>query len=173
MNTITCPNCGKIIEEGQNCCPYCGESLKENLPAVTNEEEFDDYEEMSPMEFANNAMQRVSNIMDRATDITCTFAQVMNSANEMKMEIARLDHQLDAFIAQTDANLERFKRAAPILEKQLENASARIDRITDKILSNSDSDLTPESLQKQSILIDMMTQANDSFNNMVMKLLTL
>lgn len=173
MSIITCPNCGERMEEGMGTCPYCGESLEKNLPAATNEEVFDDYEEISPMEFANNAMQKVSSIMDRATDITCTFAQVMNSANEMKLEIARLDHQLDAFIAQTDANLERFKRAAPILEKQLENASARIDRITDKILCNSDADLTPESLKKQSILIDMMTQANDSFNNMVMKLLTL
>lgn len=173
MKMITCPYCGEQIEEGLNYCPECGRTLEENLPMTTNSEEFDDYEEMSPMDFANNAMQRVSNIMDRATDITCTFAQVMNSANEMKLEIARLDNQLDAFIAQTDANLERFKRAAPILEKQLENASARIDRITDKILSNSDSDLTPESLKKQSILIDMMTQANDSFNNMVIKLLTL
>jgi len=173
MEMTTCPYCGENIEEGLNKCPYCGESLTESLPMNTTEEVYDDYEELSPMEFANTAMQRVSNIMDRATDISCSFAQVMNSANEMKMEIARLDHQLDAFIAQTDANLERFKRAAPILEKQLENASARIDRITDKILSNSDSDLSPESLQKQSILIDMMTQANDSFNNMVMKLLTL
>jgi transcription elongation factor Elf1 len=173
MSKINCPYCGKVIEEGLKNCPNCGQSLEENIPATTSEEGFDDYEEMSPTEFANNAMQRVSSIMDKATDITCTFAQVMNSANEMKMEIARLDHQLDAFIAQTDANLERFKRAAPIIEKQLENASERIDRITDKILSNSDSDLTPESLQKQSILIDMMTQANDSFNNMVMKLLTL
>ena len=61
MSTITCPNCREIIEVGQNSCPYCGESLEENLPAATNEKEFDDYEEMSPMEFANNAMQRVSN----------------------------------------------------------------------------------------------------------------
>ena len=173
MEKTTCPYSGETIEEGQTKCPYCEESLTESLPMNTSEEVYDDYEELSPMEFANTAMQRVSNIMDRVTDISCSFAQVMSSANEMKMEIARLDHQLDAFIAQTNANLERFKRAAPILEKQLENASARIDRITDKILSNSDSDLSPESLQKQSVLIDMMTQANDSFNNMVMKLLTL
>lgn len=173
MSIIVCPSCGEKMEEGLDTCTYCGETLEENLPVATNEEVFDDYEEMSPMEFANNAMQKVSSIMDRAADITCTFAQVMNSANEMKLEIARLDNQLDAFIAQTDANLERFKRAAPILEKQIENASVRIDRITDKILSNSDSELSPESLQKQSILIDMMTQANESFNNMIMKLISL
>ena len=171
MNLIECPTCGEYVEDGYNNCPCCGNSLQKDDMVYSNGEQH--CVEGGSENRINTAIQRVSNIMDQVSDVSCTFAQVMNSANEMKIEIARLDHQLDAFIAQTDANLERFKRAAPILEKQLENASSRIDRIVDKILSNSDSDITEESLQKQSILIDMMTQANDSFNNMIMKLLTL
>ena len=59
----------------------------------------------------------------------------------------------------------------PILDKQMDKISDRIDMITERILSLTDGDMTEETLKKQSLLMDTLSNFSGSFNNLVMKLM--
>lgn len=59
----------------------------------------------------------------------------------------------------------------PILDKQMDKISDRIDMITERILSLTDDDMTEETLKKQSLLMDTLSNFSVSFNNLVMKLM--
>lgn len=93
---------------------------------------------------------------------------------DVKLQIRKLDTQLEVFIVQTRSNLDRFKTAMPVLEKQLNSISARIDRITDSILTNTVANEVNENvLKKHQILLDLLANTNDCFNNMLMRILSL
>ncbi len=51
--------------------------------------------------------------------------------------------------------------------------SDRIDNITNVMLTNIMNPNDPSSVQKHSQMMDMLESANDSFNNMLVKLITL
>jgi|GEM_PF-1400291 len=140
-----------------------------------NYDDYDDYE-LLPDGSSNgvsNALQMVDNVCGLVNNVSSSLADVSKAVQNTRLQIAQLDNQLNTFIAESKTRLEKFKAAAPILEKQLQNASARIDRITDTILSQSDNSLSEESLKKQALLIDVLKQADDSFNNLLVKLITI
>lgn len=91
----------------------------------------------------------------------------------VKLEISRLDHELDMYIAESNMKLERFKVAMPILEKQLTLISNRINGITDKMLENVMDASDSESIKKHEIMSEMLHDANESINNMLVKLISL
>lgn len=119
------------------------------------------------------AMQ-VAAAVNVINNVTTSVTDTIKYIADVKVELKRLDTELEKFIAQTGANLERFKSAIPMLEKQLDKASDRIDRITDTALEHAKtSEMTADALQKHSLMIDMLSSANDSFNNLLMRILSL
>jgi len=150
------------------------------------EEEFDSYDLMTPEEFGalseldeeplpsmQMALAGINNVCSLVGNVTNTFAQVSLAAQQTKYEISKLEYELDRFIAENEHRLEKFKAVAPILSKQLENASQRIDKITDTILASSSDSLSDESLKKQSTLVDLLNTSNETFNNLLVKLITI
>jgi len=137
---------------------------------------YDDYEELDDSQFSqmvNSSLDRVDSVCTLVSNVSCSLADTTKAITNVRLEIAKLDAQLDTFIVETQSRIEKFKVAAPILEKQLEKASERIDRITDTILSQSSNSLSGESLEKQRMLIDLLGQTNDTFNNLLVKLITI
>ena len=107
----------------------------------------------------NNAITSVAN--------TVQYAQMV------KLEIARLETQLDQFIIQSNNNLERFKSAMPVLEGQLNRISARIDKITDCLLETTSSSLEEKDLKRYSMQMDLLSSVNESFSSLLTKMLSL
>lgn len=144
----------------------------------------EEYNEMTPVEEGNELVP----LMDTVDDVAMQIAAAVNVVNNVttsvtetiqhianvKLEMARLDNELEQFLAQTSANLERFKSSIPMLSKQLDKASDRIDKITDEALAHAKScSMTEDELKKHSLMIDMLESANDSFNNLLMRILSL
>lgn len=73
----------------------------------------------------------------------------------------------------TNFKLERFRAAMPVLEKQLTSVSNRIDKITDSMITNVMDAKDDLSIKKHEMLLSMLTDANNSFNNMLTKLINL
>lgn len=117
-------------------------------------------------EVADQTMNIVSSVSSTITDVT-------NAIGNMNLEMKRVDAQLSAFLAHTDANLQRFKAAAPMIEKQLDKASERLDKITDKLLDLTVEAETETDLKKQSLLLDALSNANEQFNGMIAKLMSI
>lgn len=144
----------------------------------------EEYNEMAPVGEGNELVP----LMDTVDDVAMQIAAAVNVVNNVttsvtetiqhianvKLEMARLDNELEQFLAQTSANLERFKSSIPMLSKQLDKASDRIDKITDETLAHAKScSMTEDELKKHSLMIDMLESANDSFNNLLMRILSL
>lgn len=144
----------------------------------------EEYNEMAPVGEGNELVP----LMDTVDDVAMQIAAAVNVVNNVttsvtetiqhianvKLEMARLDNELEQILAQTNANLERFKSSIPMLSKQLDKASDRIDKITDEALAHAKScSMTEDELKKHSLMIDMLESANDSFNNLLMRILSL
>ena len=128
---------------------------------------------------------QVAPIIDTVDDVAMQIAAAVNVVNnvttsvtdtikyiaDVKVQLKRLDTELEAFIVQTNANLDRFKSAIPMLEKQLDKASNRIDKITDEALLHAKNCNMTEEVKKHSLMIEMLSSANDSFNNLLMRIL--
>ena len=89
----------------------------------------------------------------------------------MHVAVEQIEAELEAFKTATGAKLEKFKLQVPILDKQMDKISDRIDMITERILSLTDDDMSEETLKKQSLLMDTLSNFSVSFNNLVMKLM--
>ena len=130
---------------------------------------------------------QVAPIIDTVDDVAMQIAAAVNVVNnvttsvtdtikyiaDVKVQLKRLDTELEAFIVQTNANLDRFKSAIPMLEKQLDKASNRIDKITDEALLHAKNCNMTEEVKKHSLMIEMLSSANDSFNNLLMRIWSL
>jgi len=138
-------------------------------------EQFDDYElvESNPQASVNNALMKIDSVCNLVNNVTSTFSDTLCAINNTKMEITKMEHALEKYINDSQVSLEKFKSVAPILSAQLENASKRIDKITDTILSSSNNELTEENLRKQSALVDLLNASNNTFNNLLVKLITI
>lgn len=122
--------------------------------------------------FGNTELQTLNQVCNTVRQVTCTIAEAVKYVENVKLEIKRLDTQMQCFIAQTNANVERFKTAMPVLESQLNNISRRIDKITDEIIDNTHgSNMTKTDMQKQELLLNMLANVNDNFNNLLAKIL--
>lgn len=125
--------------------------------------------------FGLSEVNLVETVCNTVNQVTCTITDAVKYVQNVKLEIKRLDTQLEQFITSTNANLERFKSAMPVLENQLNRISARIDRITETILLNTEKtqEIDNDTLKKHEMLLDLLESANNSFNNMLMRLLAL
>ncbi len=124
-------------------------------------------------ESCNVVATKVENALTVINSVGCTIKDTVQIIETVKYDIAKLDHDLDMFLAESNTRLEKFKLAMPILEKQLTLISNRIDNITNTMLTNVMDPKDPNSVQKHSQMMDMLNSANDSFNNMLVKLITL
>ncbi len=124
--------------------------------------------------FGNDALSRIMSVCDIVNNTVCTVSQTIMYIADIKLQISKLDHELEQFLAQTSANLERFKTAMPILEGQLNRISNRLDTITNSIIDNTKSEQMSEDLvKKHSLLLDLLESTNNSFNNMLLRILSL
>lgn len=141
-----------------------------------------DYEEQLPQRIENNganagiiainsAADRVLTSLESISSISTDLTDMMHTFANMQIGIKQINAELDAFKTATGAKLDKFKLQVPILDKQMDRISNRIDQITDKILALTDDDMSEQTLKKQATLMNMLSNFNDSFNNLVMRLM--
>lgn len=141
-----------------------------------------DYEEQLPQRIENNganagiiainsAADRVLTSLESISSISTDLTDMMHTFANMQIGIKQINAELDAFKTATGAKLDKFKLQVPILDKQMDRISNRIDQITDKILALTDDDMSEQTLKKQATLMNMLSDFNDSFNNLVMRLM--
>ena len=119
------------------------------------------------------AMQ-IAAAVNVVNNVTTSVTDTIKYIADVKVQLKRLDTELEAFIVQTNANLDRFKSAIPMLKKLLDKAASRIDKITvEALLHAKNCNMTEEELKKHSLMIEMLSSANDSFNNLLMRILSL
>ena len=78
---------------------------------------------------ANNCLTNINEVCDRISNIA-------HSWMEMQREMHIMDLQFNAYMANLDNNLEKYKISAPIVSKQLENLDSIMNRIVDKAKSH-------------------------------------
>ena len=119
------------------------------------------YEEINDMGFD----------MVEALDIaSASVESITKVVADMNVKIAEVRAQVEIFSKMMDTDLEKYKQRLPILEKQLDRASKRIDNLVDKILDDN-SPMTTEYLQKQSILLEALTKMSSDYNSIIASLL--
>ena len=109
--------------------------------------------------------------LDKVNNISSNINDMVHTLANMHVAVAQIEAELEAFKTATGAKLEKFKLQVPILDKQMDKISDRIDMITERILSLTDDDMSEETLKKQSLLMDTLSNFSVSFNNLVMKLM--
>lgn len=115
--------------------------------------------------------QSMVNVGNVVNNVTQNFGSIIANCNQTALKIKELDAKLDLFLAQVDANVEKFTAQLPMIERLLNRISDRIDKTAEVILARNRSSLTKEELQQQSLLLDIFQRDSDSFNDLIMKLM--
>lgn len=119
------------------------------------------------------AMQ-MTNVADVVNNVTTSVTDTIQQLANVKLEMARLDTELEKFLAETGANLQRFRSLVPVLSKQLDKISDTIDRVTDKVVQHAmDCQMSEDELKRHSILMDSLEKVNNDFNNLLMRILSI
>lgn len=119
----------------------------------------------------NQCAQNVEASLYAVGGMLNTTSNIVSKITDTIKEISKLDYQFDCLLATLDMKLEKFKMVVPVIEKQLNNISGRIDLITEAILEKNKGEMSEEGLKQQAILLDTLSQASESFNNMIFKLM--
>lgn len=169
---------GRVSKALHKDCSTYNYSFMENMESKNSMPSFkvtkSTNEVMDPSSFGNTELSQILDVCNIINNSVCTVAQTVQYIADIKVQIKELDAQLEAFLAQTSANLERFKTAMPVLEGQLNNISNRLDRITDSILTQTqNSEMSEDLMKKHSMMLDLLESTNNSFNNMLMRILAL
>lgn len=106
------------------------------------------------------------------TNTTTGIANIVQITSSVKIAMQSLENEMEQFRinAQKDAYL--YEKSLPMWEQQLNRIQDRIDKVMDRVLSSESSDFSETAIQRQNMLMDVLTEVNDSFNTMVMKLMT-
>lgn len=133
--------------------------------------EYQNDEQREALQAFNLCAQNVATSLCVIGGMLNATSNIVSKISDTVVEISRLDHQLDCLLATLDMKLEKFKLVVPVMEKQLNNISGRIDMITEAILEKNKGEMSEEGLKQQAILLDTLSQASESFNNMIFKLM--
>lgn len=124
---------------------------------------------LEKIETVNSTLVELDSLI---TNTTSGIANIVQIAGEVKIAVQSLENEMEKFRinAQKDAYL--YEKSLPMWEQQLNRIQDRIDKAMDRILSFDPSDFSEAAIQRQNMFMDVLTEVNDSFNAMVMKLMT-
>lgn len=117
--------------------------------------------------------ETVQHKLELATRLSGNVAEMSRMVCDLRTQIAVMDHELDMFLADRHTNLEKFRIAVPMIERQLDRISKRMDGITDEVLHCDFQASGGDGAARRRELIGMLNEQNDSFNSMIVKLLSL
>lgn len=120
----------------------------------------------------NNATLAVENGLAHIAVCTGNLSEITNSITQLAQNIAIMDRELDFMLGKMRTDLETFKTVAPIVERQLQQVSNRMDVILNKLILNDFSSLKAEDIETRHQLIQLMSDQNDLFCDMFLKLMT-
>lgn len=103
---------------------------------------------------------------------TSGIKNIIEASGNVKIAMQNLENEMEKFriSAQKDAYL--YEKSLPMWERQLDKIQERIDNTMNKVMDSLSNDFSEESLKKQNMMMDVLMSVNESFNAMVMKLMT-
>ena len=111
---------------------------------------------------ANNCITNINEVCERISNIA-------HSWMDMQREMHIMDLQFNAYMANLDNNLEKYKISAPIVSKQLENLDNIMNRIVDKVIDmNVETELDMTNKMR---MMDSLDSYVDKVATMMIKLL--
>lgn len=111
---------------------------------------------------ANNCINNINEVCERISNIAYSWM-------DMQREMHIMDLQFNAYMANLDNNLEKYKISAPIVNKQLENLDNIMNRIVDKVIDmNVETELDMTNKMR---MMDSLDSYIDKVATMMIKLL--
>lgn len=127
---------------------------------------------LDKIEKFNNATLAVENGLAHIAVFTGNLSEITNNITQLTQNITIMDCELDLMLGKMRTDLEIFKTVAPMVERQLQQISNRMDLILNKLILNDFSSLKAEDVETRHHLIQLMSDQNDLFCDMFLKLMT-
>ncbi|MFA6090111.1 MAG: hypothetical protein WC755_09720 [Candidatus Woesearchaeota archaeon] len=119
----------------------------------------------------NTALNTSKEIVDNVSVLWSCTLETIKAVKELDVLMKQMDITLEKYLHDTNISLEKFKTSAPILEKQIDNISNRIDRILDKALTIDSKSCEMVDLQLRSQLITQVRDWSEHISSLLMKLM--
>ncbi|HPO63069.1 MAG TPA: hypothetical protein PK762_08305 [Candidatus Kapabacteria bacterium] len=125
-------------------------------------------EMFAEMDTAMNTTKEVVNNVSVLWE--CTLDTV-KTVKEIDFLMKQMDVSLEKYLIDSNISLEKFRTNAPIVEKQLDNISNRIDKILDKALTIDSKKCEMVDLELRTKLITQVRDWSDHISSLLMKLM--
>ncbi len=118
-----------------------------------------------------SAVGEVKEVVDNVSVLWNCTLDTIKAVKELDVLMKQMDVNLEMYINDTNISLEKFKTSAPILEKQLDKISDRIDKVLDKALTIDSKTCEMVDLELRSKLITQVRDWSDHVSSLLMKLM--
>lgn len=118
-----------------------------------------------------NALNTTAETVDTVSTIFECAVESRIVLKEMDVILKQMDTSVEKYIHDANVSLEKFKTTAPILEKEIDKTSDRIDKILDKALSIDASECQEVDLELRTDLISHVKDWSDRISDLLMKLM--
>jgi hypothetical protein len=119
----------------------------------------------------NAGINRAGEIVDTVSTLWNCTLETYYAVKELDVLMKQMDCTLEMYLQDTAISLEKFKTSAPILEKQIDKISDRIDRILDKALTIDSKNCEMVDLELRTKLITQVRDWSDHISSLLMKLM--
>ena len=119
----------------------------------------------------NAGINRAGEIVDTVSTLWNCTLETYYAVKELDVLMKQMDCTLEMYLQDTTISLEKFKTSAPILEKQIDKISDRIDRILDKALTIDSKNCDMTDLELRTKLITQVRDWSDHISSLLMKLM--
>lgn len=117
----------------------------------------------------------LTNVNQSAQLIMTTSNSIYDVAKQfidLKRDLALMDLQFDSYIAKLENDRELFNKKATIVNGLLQSTSERMDIILKRLLQSDFSSLKKEDVEMRQQLIELLSEQNDNFCDMFLKLMS-
>ncbi len=119
----------------------------------------------------NNAMNTTLEVVNNVSTLFNCAMDTYKTVKEIDFLMKQMDVSLEKYLIDSNVSLEKFRTNAPIVEKQLDNISNRIDKILDKALTIDSKNCEMIDLELRTKLITQVRDWSDHISSLLMQLM--
>lgn len=133
-----------------------------NLPTTT----LQDVNEI--LKLSGNMVNQVSGLVNT---VSSTVLQIKEMSATVELEVAKMDHMLDALMVRAQRDAEIYEKSLPVLDNQFAACQNRMDMLMMKAVDLIMTDTSEHALQRQEAMMNLIEVANRSLNSLISKLI--
>lgn len=105
------------------------------------------------------------------TTVCSTVEDIKKISAQVEIEIAKMDHMIDALMIKAQRDIEIYKTSLPVLNEQFNRFQSRLDMLMTKAMDMVSSDFSENALARSEFALTLIDKTNEHLSKLIEKLI--